>query len=134
VPVRTISTSGISEPRVPPESGARVGTGTPVRVIPYRGARDVLVSPLAGKPIKPADADRLAGVLKAVTDPAWLRLVSLIQSAPDNEAAVTELTAPLGLSQATVSHHHRILTRPACSNATSTPSGRSTDWRSPVRG
>ncbi|MGW4297427.1 transcriptional regulator, partial [Micromonospora chersina] len=28
------------------------------------------VSPLAGEPIKRADAERLAGVLKAVADPA----------------------------------------------------------------
>jgi len=49
-------------------------------------------------------------VLKALADPARLRLLSLIQSAPDREATVTELTAPLGLSQPTVSHHLRILT------------------------
>ena len=67
------------------------------------------VSPLVGEPIKRADAGRLAGVLKALADPARLRLLSLIQSAPDGEASVTDLTAPLGLSQPTVSHHLRIL-------------------------
>ena len=68
------------------------------------------ISPLAGQPIKRGDAERLAGVLKALADPARLRLVSLIQSAPEGEASVTDLTAPLGLSQPTVSHHLRILT------------------------
>ena len=68
------------------------------------------ISPLAGEPIERADAERLAGVLKALADPARLRLLSLIQSAPDGEACVCDLTAPLGLSQPTVSHHLRILT------------------------
>src|SRR5258708_29655208 len=68
------------------------------------------VSPLAGEPMKRADAERLAGVLKAFADPARLRLLSLIQSAPEGEASVSDLTAPLGLSQPTVSHHLRILT------------------------
>jgi ArsR family transcriptional regulator len=68
-------------------------------------------SPLAGEPIDRGDAERLAGVLKALADPARLRLLSLIQSAPDSEATVTDLTAPLALSQPTVSHHLRILTQ-----------------------
>jgi ArsR family transcriptional regulator len=68
------------------------------------------VSPWTGDPIEAADARRLAGVLKALADPARLRLLSLIQSAEDGEACVVDLTAPLGLSQPTVSHHLRILT------------------------
>src|SRR4051794_3083126 len=68
------------------------------------------ISPLAGEPIDRADAERLAGVLKALADPARLRLLSLIQSASEGEACVCDLTAPLGLSQPTVSHHLRILT------------------------
>ncbi|MFG1719093.1 ArsR/SmtB family transcription factor [Micromonospora chalcea] len=67
-------------------------------------------SPLTGEPMKPADAQRLTGVLKAFADPARLRLLSLIQSAAQGEASVSDLTAPLGLSQPTVSHHLRILT------------------------
>jgi ArsR family transcriptional regulator, arsenate/arsenite/antimonite-responsive transcriptional repressor len=68
------------------------------------------VSPLTGDPIAAADARRLATVLKALADPARLRLLSLIQSAEDGEACVADLTAPVGLSQPTVSHHLRILT------------------------
>src|SRR6266508_3016436 len=67
------------------------------------------ISPLGGEPIDRADAERLAGVLKALADPARLRLLSLIQSAPEGEACVCNLTAPLGLSQPTVSHHLKVL-------------------------
>ncbi|MGK5677329.1 ArsR/SmtB family transcription factor [Micromonospora sp. URMC 106] len=68
------------------------------------------ISPLAGEPIEHADAERLAGILKAFADPARLRLLSLIQATPQGEAPVSDLIAPLGLSQPTVSHHLRILT------------------------
>src|SRR6478672_6169422 len=68
------------------------------------------ISPLAGEPIDRDEAARLAGVLKALADPARLRLLSLIQASPDGEACVCDLTAPIGLSQPTVSHHLRILT------------------------
>src|SRR5499425_3820358 len=68
------------------------------------------ISPLAGEPIERADAERLAGVLKALADPARIRLLSLIQASPEGEACVCDLTAPIGLSQPTVSHHLRILT------------------------
>lgn len=56
------------------------------------------------------DAEKLAGVLKALADPARLRLLSLIQTSPEGEACVCDLTEPVGLSQPTVSHHLRILT------------------------
>ena len=67
------------------------------------------ISPLAGEPIERADAERLAGVLKALADPARLRLLSLIQAQPDGEACVCHLTEPLGLAQPTVSHHLKVL-------------------------
>ena len=55
------------------------------------------------------DADQLAGALKAIADPARLRLLSLIQAQPGHEACVCNLTEPLGLSQPTVSHHLKVL-------------------------
>jgi ArsR family transcriptional regulator len=55
-------------------------------------------------------AESLARVLKAVADPARLQLLSLIKSSPNAEACVCDLTAPLSLSQPTVSHHLRVLT------------------------
>ncbi|OHU94250.1 transcriptional regulator [Mycobacterium talmoniae] len=56
-----------------------------------------------------AAAERLAGVLKALGEPTRLRLVSLVAGYQDGEACVCELTAPVGLSQPTVSHHLKIL-------------------------
>jgi predicted transcriptional regulator len=54
-------------------------------------------------------AERLAAVLKALAEPTRLRLVSLIAGHEDGEACVCDLTAPVGLSQPTVSHHLKIL-------------------------
>lgn len=54
-------------------------------------------------------AERLATVLKALAEPTRLRLVSLIAGHEDAEACVCDLTAPVGLSQPTVSHHLKIL-------------------------
>ena len=67
------------------------------------------ISPLAGEPIERADAERLAGVLKALADPARLRLLSLIQSATDGEACVCDLTDEFDVSQPTISHHLKVL-------------------------
>jgi len=51
----------------------------------------------------------MAAALKVIADPARLRLVSLLATAQDQEACVCDLTAPLGLSQPTVSHHLKVL-------------------------
>jgi ArsR family transcriptional regulator, arsenate/arsenite/antimonite-responsive transcriptional repressor len=65
--------------------------------------------PLLDGPLDAAEAAQLAGALKVLAEPARLRLLSLIQSQPSSEACVCHLTAPLGLSQPTVSHHLRVL-------------------------
>ena len=65
--------------------------------------------PLLAEPLSPEDAEQLAAGLKAVADPARLRILSLIQAQPDREACVCHLTEPLDLSQGTVSHHLRVL-------------------------
>ena len=70
----------------------------------------VCCAPVTAAPLDPETADRLAGILKALADPARLRLLSLIAAEPDAEACVCELIEPLGLSQPTVSHHLRVLT------------------------
>ena len=67
--------------------------------------------PLLQEPIATEDAEQLATALKAIADPARLRLLSLIQSQPDQEACVCHLTEPLSLSQPTVSHHLKVLLR-----------------------
>ncbi len=64
----------------------------------------VLASPLAED-----EAERLASALRVLADPARLRLLSLIGAHPQGEACVCELTAPLALSQPTVSHHLKVL-------------------------
>lgn len=55
------------------------------------------------------DAAELARVLKALADPARLRLLSLIADSPASAACACDLTDPLGLSQPTVSHHLKVL-------------------------
>ena len=52
----------------------------------------------------------LARSLKALADPTRLRLISIVAAAPDQEACACDLTAPVGLSQPTVSHHLKVLT------------------------
>jgi ArsR family transcriptional regulator len=66
-------------------------------------------SPVEGRVMSQADAQRLAPVFKALGDPVRLRLLSIVVSGPDGEACVCELTDPIGLSQPTVSHHLKIL-------------------------
>jgi ArsR family transcriptional regulator, arsenate/arsenite/antimonite-responsive transcriptional repressor len=66
-------------------------------------------APLTKSPLAPGEADLLAGALRVMADPARLRIVSLLAHAADAEACVCELTAPLGLSQPTVSHHLKVL-------------------------
>jgi len=65
--------------------------------------------PLLAGPLASDEAESLAAALKVIADPARLRLLSLIQSQPGGEACVCHLTAPLGLSQPTVSHHLKVL-------------------------
>jgi ArsR family transcriptional regulator len=62
-------------------------------------------------PIPASTARRLAASFKALSEPARLRLVSLVQAHPGGEACVCRLVAPLGLSQPTVTHHLQVLHR-----------------------
>ena len=57
-----------------------------------------------------ADAEATARTLKALADPARLRLLSIIAAHDGGEACVCDLTEPVGLSQPTVSHHLKVLT------------------------
>lgn len=66
-------------------------------------------SPLTREAISAEHAVSLAQALKAIADPARLRLVSMVAAHADSEACVCDLTEPLGLSQGTVSHHLKIL-------------------------
>ncbi len=67
-------------------------------------------APLVREPIPQSEAERLAVTLKALADPARLRLLSIVASSADQEACVCDLIEPVGLSQPTVSHHLKVLT------------------------
>lgn len=58
--------------------------------------------------LTPSAAEAMATRFKALSEPARLRLVSLIAS--NGEMCVCDLTEPLGLTQPTVSHHLKVLT------------------------
>ena len=71
---------------------------------------DNCCSVATGEAMGAADADSLARALKALADPARLRLISMVAAHEDSEACVCDLTDSLGLSQPTVSHHLKVLT------------------------
>lgn len=58
-------------------------------------------------PLGQDEATDLAELLKAIADPARLRILSLLLTS--EEACACDLTGPLGLSQPTVSHHVKVL-------------------------
>ena len=66
-------------------------------------------SPVTGQLLSQADAETMAGALKALADPARLRLISIIAASDTGEVCVCDFTGPIGLSQPTVSHHLKIL-------------------------
>jgi ArsR family transcriptional regulator len=66
--------------------------------------------PTPTTPLARPEAERIAKLLKSLSDPTRLQLISMIRSAPNGEACVCDLTEPLGLRQPTVSHHLRVLT------------------------
>ena len=66
-------------------------------------------APVVRQVIKPDEAATLAAGFKALSDPARLRLISLVAAHADQEACVCDLTEPVNLSQSTVSHHLKIL-------------------------
>ena len=66
-------------------------------------------APLARQPLGAEAATTLARTLKALADPARLRLLSLVAAHEGGEACACDLLEPLGLSQPTVSHHLKVL-------------------------
>ena len=71
--------------------------------------REACCAPLSKAPLTADDAALLAHRLKALADPARLRLLSLILACGDGGGCVCDLTEPVGLSQPTVSHHLKVL-------------------------
>jgi ArsR family transcriptional regulator, arsenate/arsenite/antimonite-responsive transcriptional repressor len=66
-------------------------------------------APLTRAPLDAGEAARLAHVLKALADPARLRLLSLIGSHDGGEACVCDLTGAFDLTAPTISHHLKVL-------------------------
>jgi ArsR family transcriptional regulator len=66
-------------------------------------------SPLSREPLTQSEAERIAPLLKALADPARLRLLSLIASHEGGEACVCDLNDAFDLSQPTISHHLKVL-------------------------
>jgi ArsR family transcriptional regulator len=67
-------------------------------------------TPLTRQPLGADEAMDLSKLLKAIADPARLRLLSIVAASEGQEACVCDLTEPVGLSQPTVSHHLKVLT------------------------
>jgi ArsR family transcriptional regulator, arsenate/arsenite/antimonite-responsive transcriptional repressor len=66
-------------------------------------------TPLTGTAISAEQAAQVAPLLKALADPVRLRLVSLIASSEGREACVCDLNNAFDLTQATISHHLKVL-------------------------
>ena len=64
---------------------------------------------LLSSPLTEDEASELANGFAALSDPARLRLLSLIAAQPAGEVCACELVEPLGRSQPTVSHHLKVL-------------------------
>ena len=67
----------------------------------------ICCAPILEERLSPGDADLLAQRFKALSDPARLRLLSLIASC--GEVCACELVDTVGISQPTVSHHLKVL-------------------------
>jgi ArsR family transcriptional regulator, arsenate/arsenite/antimonite-responsive transcriptional repressor len=82
----------------------------PTQTLPLLNpASTMCCSPLTGTLLEPVEAEALARVFKALGDPTRVRLLSLIAAHDSGEACICDLTAPVGLSQPTVSHHMKQL-------------------------
>ncbi|WP_280268996.1 ArsR/SmtB family transcription factor [Nocardia wallacei] len=65
--------------------------------------------PRVRPPLTREDADELAGVFKALSDPVRLRLLSAIASRAGGEACVCDLSEGIDVTQPTISHHLKVL-------------------------
>jgi ArsR family transcriptional regulator, arsenate/arsenite/antimonite-responsive transcriptional repressor len=67
------------------------------------------VAPLVREPLSTEAAVELAGMLKALSDPVRLRLLSVIASHSGAEACVCDISTGIDLTQPTISHHLKVL-------------------------
>jgi ArsR family transcriptional regulator, arsenate/arsenite/antimonite-responsive transcriptional repressor len=84
-----------------------------MNLIASRGVTDLPVinccTPLAGSSLGEAQAAELEAVMKALADRHRLRIVNMLLRADGEAVCVCEFQPFLGLSQATVSHHLKVL-------------------------
>lgn len=71
------------------------------------GGVDVCCPSVVAEPLATTDAEDLARVFAALSDPVRLRLLSLVATA--GEICSCDLQDPLGKAQPTVSHHTKVL-------------------------
>ena len=69
----------------------------------------ICCAPTSAPPLARDEAVRVASGFKALADPARVQLLHLVSSSEAAESCVCDLTAVLGLSQGTVSHHLKVL-------------------------
>lgn len=72
-------------------------------------ARRAATNAVGGQPLDRENAERLAALLKVVSDPSRLQLLSMIAGAENGEACANDLVDPLGLRQPTISYHLRVM-------------------------
>ena len=67
------------------------------------------IAPLVREPLSNQAAVELAAMLKALSDPVRLRLLSVIASHDGAEACVCDISAGIDVTQPTISHHLKVL-------------------------
>lgn len=65
----------------------------------------VCCAPMAAGPLSDDDALQIALRLKALADPARIKIMSLLLSPPAEERNSGDLATALGLAESTISHH-----------------------------
>ncbi|MFD4691566.1 ArsR/SmtB family transcription factor [Streptomyces sp. NPDC058463] len=78
-------------------------SAVPAVALPQQGVVPCC-APLIAAELSTLDAERLANLFKALSDPVRLRLLSRVASHPAGEACVCDIS-DVGVSQPTVSHH-----------------------------
>ena len=69
----------------------------------------VCCAPLAAPALSDDEAIATAGLFRALGDPARVRIVNTLATSSGEPVCICNLIEPLGLSQATVSHHMKKL-------------------------
>ena len=70
---------------------------------------DQCTTPLVAPALSDEQAESLASLLKAIAEPMRIKILHRLSSAAPDGVCVCDLTAPLGLTQPSVSHHLRVL-------------------------